>query len=191
MQPVRQSPIPGPHLARSSEVRVPSLCDPASLSSRGRAFALCRPLSHLHHLDALGTNMSKPAIIPDTSVAGIAVDPRTLERVIPESRRPDGSYVHSAVHQHRLLIFDDYFAPQSHCPVDLYLWTHESHTHQRHTVPHPLDLQSSKTDQDSSGLHAPGGRPPLPRHASAAGGDDGPTQGAYHRLDTAADLHRS
>ncbi|EPT03570.1 hypothetical protein FOMPIDRAFT_1141690 [Fomitopsis schrenkii] len=35
--------------------------------------------------------MSKPAIVPDTTVAGIAVDPRTLERVIPESRRPDGS----------------------------------------------------------------------------------------------------
>ncbi|OCH93609.1 hypothetical protein OBBRIDRAFT_790133 [Obba rivulosa] len=35
--------------------------------------------------------MSKPAIIPDTTVSGIAVDPRTLERVVPESRRPDGS----------------------------------------------------------------------------------------------------
>ncbi|KAH9951760.1 hypothetical protein B0H21DRAFT_189960 [Amylocystis lapponica] len=35
--------------------------------------------------------MSKPAIIPDTTTAGIALDPRTLERVIPESRRPDGS----------------------------------------------------------------------------------------------------
>ncbi|KAI0773953.1 hypothetical protein C8Q74DRAFT_1172296, partial [Fomes fomentarius] len=35
--------------------------------------------------------MSKPPIIPETSAAGIAVDPRTLERVIPESRRPDGS----------------------------------------------------------------------------------------------------
>ncbi|KZT72580.1 hypothetical protein DAEQUDRAFT_722746 [Daedalea quercina L-15889] len=35
--------------------------------------------------------MSKPAIIPETTTAGIAVDPRTLDRVIPESRRPDGS----------------------------------------------------------------------------------------------------
>ncbi|KAI0334783.1 hypothetical protein GY45DRAFT_1317820 [Cubamyces sp. BRFM 1775] len=35
--------------------------------------------------------MSKPPIIPETSAAGIAVDPRTLERVIPESRRPDGT----------------------------------------------------------------------------------------------------
>lgn len=35
--------------------------------------------------------MSKPDIIPKTTVSGIAVDPRTLERVIPESRRPDGS----------------------------------------------------------------------------------------------------
>ncbi|KZT12998.1 uncharacterized protein LAESUDRAFT_606383, partial [Laetiporus sulphureus 93-53] len=35
--------------------------------------------------------MSKPAIVPETTASGIAVDPRTLERVIPESRRPDGS----------------------------------------------------------------------------------------------------
>jgi len=35
--------------------------------------------------------MSKPPIFPDTTAAGIAVDPRTLERIIPESRRPDGS----------------------------------------------------------------------------------------------------
>jgi len=35
--------------------------------------------------------MSKPDIIPETTVAGIAVHPRTLERVIPESRRPDGT----------------------------------------------------------------------------------------------------
>jgi len=35
--------------------------------------------------------MSKPPINPDKTAAGIAVDPRTLERVIPESKRPDGS----------------------------------------------------------------------------------------------------
>ncbi|PIL36754.1 hypothetical protein GSI_00443 [Ganoderma sinense ZZ0214-1] len=35
--------------------------------------------------------MSKPAIVPETTASGIAVDPRTLERIIPESRRPDGS----------------------------------------------------------------------------------------------------
>ncbi|KAI0829432.1 hypothetical protein BC628DRAFT_1417155 [Trametes gibbosa] len=35
--------------------------------------------------------MSKPPIVPETTTAGIALDPRTLERVIPESRRPDGS----------------------------------------------------------------------------------------------------
>ncbi|KAF8974252.1 hypothetical protein BDZ97DRAFT_1640019, partial [Flammula alnicola] len=35
--------------------------------------------------------MSRPPINPDKSVAGIAVDPQTLERVIPESRRPDGT----------------------------------------------------------------------------------------------------
>ncbi|THG98568.1 hypothetical protein EW026_g3654 [Hermanssonia centrifuga] len=35
--------------------------------------------------------MSKPDIIPNTTASGIALDPRTLERVIPESRRPDGT----------------------------------------------------------------------------------------------------
>ncbi|KAF8573288.1 hypothetical protein K439DRAFT_1421442 [Ramaria rubella] len=35
--------------------------------------------------------MSKPPVIPETSTSGIAVDPRTLSRVVPESRRPDGS----------------------------------------------------------------------------------------------------
>ncbi|GJE84678.1 Mago-bind domain-containing protein [Phanerochaete sordida] len=35
--------------------------------------------------------MSKPDIIPKTTASGIAVDPRTLDRVIPESRRPDGT----------------------------------------------------------------------------------------------------
>ncbi|ETW84366.1 hypothetical protein HETIRDRAFT_243245, partial [Heterobasidion irregulare TC 32-1] len=35
--------------------------------------------------------MSKPPLHPKQSTAGIAVDPRTLERVIPESRRPDGT----------------------------------------------------------------------------------------------------
>lgn len=37
--------------------------------------------------------MSKPDIIPKVTVSGITVDPRTLDRVIPESRRPDGTYV--------------------------------------------------------------------------------------------------
>ncbi|KAJ7068201.1 hypothetical protein C8F01DRAFT_1117267 [Mycena amicta] len=32
-----------------------------------------------------------PPLNPDSSAAGIAVDPQTLERVIPESKRPDGS----------------------------------------------------------------------------------------------------
>ncbi|KAJ7276329.1 hypothetical protein B0H12DRAFT_1004965 [Mycena haematopus] len=35
--------------------------------------------------------MSLPPINPDKTAAGIAVDPQTLERVIPESRRPDGT----------------------------------------------------------------------------------------------------
>ncbi|KDR83815.1 hypothetical protein GALMADRAFT_262184 [Galerina marginata CBS 339.88] len=35
--------------------------------------------------------MSRPPIDPEKTVAGIALDPQTLERVIPESRRPDGT----------------------------------------------------------------------------------------------------
>ncbi|KAH0840010.1 hypothetical protein J3R83DRAFT_972 [Lanmaoa asiatica] len=35
--------------------------------------------------------MSRPPLFPQQSAAGIAVDPRTFERVIPESKRPDGS----------------------------------------------------------------------------------------------------
>ncbi|KAF9569035.1 hypothetical protein CPC08DRAFT_739448 [Agrocybe pediades] len=35
--------------------------------------------------------MSRPPINPEKSVAGIAVDPQTLDRVIPESKRPDGT----------------------------------------------------------------------------------------------------
>ncbi|KAG6855124.1 hypothetical protein C0991_006053 [Blastosporella zonata] len=35
--------------------------------------------------------MSRPPVNPDKTVAGIAVDPQTLERVIPESKRPDGT----------------------------------------------------------------------------------------------------
>jgi len=37
------------------------------------------------------TIMSLPPIDPAKTAAGIAVDPQTLERVIPESRRPDGT----------------------------------------------------------------------------------------------------
>lgn len=39
--------------------------------------------------------MSHPPIDPKKSAAGIALDPITLDRVIPESRRPDGTYVFS------------------------------------------------------------------------------------------------
>lgn len=35
--------------------------------------------------------MSKPALFPETTPSGISVDPRTLERVIPESKRTDGT----------------------------------------------------------------------------------------------------
>ncbi|KAF9263476.1 hypothetical protein L218DRAFT_831154, partial [Marasmius fiardii PR-910] len=35
--------------------------------------------------------MSRPPIDPPKTTAGIVVDPHTLERVIPESKRPDGS----------------------------------------------------------------------------------------------------
>lgn len=32
-----------------------------------------------------------PPIVPDKTAAGIAVDPKTLERVVPQSRRADGT----------------------------------------------------------------------------------------------------
>ncbi|TFK28804.1 hypothetical protein FA15DRAFT_633265 [Coprinopsis marcescibilis] len=35
--------------------------------------------------------MSRPPLNPEKTTAGIALDPVTLERVVPESRRPDGS----------------------------------------------------------------------------------------------------
>ncbi|KAH7930121.1 hypothetical protein BV22DRAFT_1028854 [Leucogyrophana mollusca] len=35
--------------------------------------------------------MSRPPVFPEQTASGIAVDPRTLERVIPESKRADGS----------------------------------------------------------------------------------------------------
>jgi len=35
--------------------------------------------------------MSRPPLNPAKTTAGIAVDPQTLERVIPESKRPDGT----------------------------------------------------------------------------------------------------
>ncbi|KAF9247232.1 hypothetical protein BU15DRAFT_11050, partial [Melanogaster broomeanus] len=35
--------------------------------------------------------MSRPPLFPQQTASGIAVDPRTLERVIPESKRSDGS----------------------------------------------------------------------------------------------------
>ncbi|KAI0092799.1 hypothetical protein BDY19DRAFT_877049, partial [Irpex rosettiformis] len=35
--------------------------------------------------------MSKPDLFPKSTASGITIDPRTLERVIPESRRSDGT----------------------------------------------------------------------------------------------------
>lgn len=65
----------------------------ASSSLSGHLTLIVHPPCHSLFLGserAVG-NMSKPDIIPDTTISGIAVDPRTLERVVPESRRPDGS----------------------------------------------------------------------------------------------------
>lgn len=39
--------------------------------------------------------MTTPSPIPEKSTSGISVDPRTLNRVVPESRRPDGRYVYN------------------------------------------------------------------------------------------------
>ena len=56
------------------------------------------------------SSMARPPLFPDQSAAGIAVDPRTLERVIPESKRADGTYVASQIssasfHTNDLLCF--------------------------------------------------------------------------------------
>lgn len=68
---------------------------PSLHHSLGLVQALVCPskLRASYHSIFLSTTMSKPPIVPETTVAGIAVDPRTLERVIPETRRPDGTYV--------------------------------------------------------------------------------------------------
>ena len=40
--------------------------------------------------------MTTPSPFPEKSTSGITVDPKTLKRVVPESRRPDGRFVHNA-----------------------------------------------------------------------------------------------
>lgn len=42
----------------------------------------------------MAATSTTPPPIAEKSTSGIAVDPRTLNRVVPESRRPDGRYVH-------------------------------------------------------------------------------------------------
>lgn len=37
--------------------------------------------------------MSLPPLNPSSTAAGIQLDPHTLERIIPESKRPDGTQV--------------------------------------------------------------------------------------------------
>lgn len=37
--------------------------------------------------------MSLPPLNPEKTTSGIIVDPRTLERVVPASKRSDGTYV--------------------------------------------------------------------------------------------------
>lgn len=51
-------------------------------------------LSRLSHPESSQVHfiMSKPPLFPEQTASGIAIDPRTLDRVIPESRRSDGSY---------------------------------------------------------------------------------------------------
>lgn len=47
-------------------------------------------LSHLPSVYPVSI-MSLPPLNPDKTASGIIVDPRTLERVVPASRRKDGS----------------------------------------------------------------------------------------------------
>jgi partner of Y14 and mago len=53
-----------------------------------------------------GTSTTPP-LFPEQTTSGIAVDPRTLNRVVPESRRPDGRCVHGtlALHPHLMLFY--------------------------------------------------------------------------------------
>ena len=46
--------------------------------------------SHVYLITTLA--MSKPPLFPQQTTSGIAIDPRSLDRVVPESRRADGSY---------------------------------------------------------------------------------------------------
>jgi partner of Y14 and mago protein len=39
----------------------------------------------------MSQNMTLPDLDPETTVSGIAIDPKSLERVVPSTRRADGS----------------------------------------------------------------------------------------------------
>ena len=71
---------------------VVTVCD------KERTFPIRSPTEHcLSHLGPPGILansiiMSKPPLFPEQTASGIAIDPRSLDRVIPESRRADGSY---------------------------------------------------------------------------------------------------
>lgn len=60
--------------------------------------------------------MSKPPLFPQQSASGIAIDPRTLDRVIPESRRADGSYA-TFLSPFIGTLIDYYANPHTPCPI--------------------------------------------------------------------------
>lgn len=64
------------------------------VQSRDRLIYVIQNPKHLLLRHAtMSATMSRPPINPEKSNAGIITDPHTLQRVIPESKRPDGSYV--------------------------------------------------------------------------------------------------
>ena len=105
--------------------------------------------------------MSLPPIDPDKTTAGIALDPQTLERVIPESRRPDGTYVSS-------LSLDFSIPSASHLPRSS----------------RPSSTQYQETDQDPTRLYSPGRCWSFSWHKAGTDGCQRFAQGTYHGMGT-------
>ena len=103
--------------------------------------------------------MSRPPLNPEKSAAGIAVDPQTLERVIPESKRPDGTYVSS--------LSLDFSIPSVYLP--------------RSSRP---STQFQETDQDPAWLYSSGRCSPFSWHKAGTDGRQCSAQRTYRRRGT-------
>ena len=110
-------------------------------------------------LALLTDTMSRPPLNPAKTTAGIAVDPQTLERVIPESKRPDGTYVSS--------LSLDFSIPSVYLP--------------RSSRP---STQCQETDQDPTWIYSSGRCQPFSWHKAVTDGRQYSAQGTYHRMGT-------